>query len=309
MTIFKFAKSLTTSPLITVFFMIALCVLSANAQATRTWVSGGTGDDANPCSRTAPCKTFAGAISKTAAGGEINAMDPGGFGAVTITKSLTINGAGTLSSVLSAGTFGITINAAATDVVVLRNLSITGVSRSPSTGATFGIRILAAGKVNIENCDIREFGTAGIGVDSGTVGVSVKDTSIVDTVNGIRVLAAATGTTMTLDNVELLASTTGLNVDGNAIVNARNSNFSQNSTAGIATLGTSQVNLEGILIALNTTGISAGGSSAVRMSNVHVLNNGTGLAAAASGVIASFSNNKIAGNTTQGTPTAYLTSQ
>ena len=65
----------------------------AHAQATRTWVSG-VGDDANPCSRTAPCKTFAGAISKTAAGGEINVLDPGGFGAVTITKSITISSRG-----------------------------------------------------------------------------------------------------------------------------------------------------------------------------------------------------------------------
>jgi hypothetical protein len=67
--------------------MATLFSVPANAQATRTWVSG-VGDDANPCSRTAPCKTFAGAISKTAAGGEINVLDPGGFGAVTITKSI-----------------------------------------------------------------------------------------------------------------------------------------------------------------------------------------------------------------------------
>src|SRR5438552_11411042 len=81
----------------------------ANAQATRTWVSG-VGDDVNPCSRTAPCKTFACAISKTAAGGEIDALDPGGFGAVTITKSITIEGAGTLASVLSSGVPGLIIN-------------------------------------------------------------------------------------------------------------------------------------------------------------------------------------------------------
>src|SRR5438552_9725400 len=82
---------------------------SAMAQATRTWVSG-VGDDVNPCSRTAPCKTFAGAISKTAAGGEIDTLDPGGFGAVTITKSITIEGAGTLASVLSSGVPGLIIN-------------------------------------------------------------------------------------------------------------------------------------------------------------------------------------------------------
>src|SRR5688572_24992148 len=73
----------------------------AEAQASRTWVSG-VGDDANPCSRTAPCKTFAGAISKTAANGEINVLDPGGFGAVTITKSLTISAEGTLGGIVAA---------------------------------------------------------------------------------------------------------------------------------------------------------------------------------------------------------------
>src|SRR3954470_6826246 len=98
----------------------------ASAQAIRTWVSG-VGDDANPCSRTAPCKTFAGAISKTAAGGEIDALDPGGFGAVTITKSITIDGGGgQVASVLVAGTNGIIINAGASGVVTLRNLRING---------------------------------------------------------------------------------------------------------------------------------------------------------------------------------------
>src|ERR1700724_2488556 len=86
----------------------------ASAQATRTWVSG-VGDDANPCSRTAPCKTFAGAISKTAAAGEINVLDPGGYGAVTITKSITISSIGFEAGVLVAGGNGILVNALATD--------------------------------------------------------------------------------------------------------------------------------------------------------------------------------------------------
>src|SRR5947207_7356853 len=86
----------------------------AQAQATRTWVSG-VGDDANPCSRTAPCKTFAGAISKTATGGEIDVLDPGGFGAVTITKSITLDGGGFIAGVLVSGTNGIVVNAAAMD--------------------------------------------------------------------------------------------------------------------------------------------------------------------------------------------------
>src|SRR6266568_3695702 len=90
----------------------------AQAQATRTWVSG-VGDDANPCSRTAPCKTFAGAISKTAAGGEISVLDPGGFGAVTITKSITIDGDGTLAGILASLTNGIIVNAGVNDKVVI----------------------------------------------------------------------------------------------------------------------------------------------------------------------------------------------
>src|SRR5215471_3029045 len=98
---------------------------TAHAQATRTWVSG-VGDDVNPCSRTAPCKTFAGAISKTAAGGEINCIDPGGFGTVTITKSITINCHEVFGSILASGTNGINVNALSTDKVVLRNLQING---------------------------------------------------------------------------------------------------------------------------------------------------------------------------------------
>src|SRR6187397_1317898 len=98
----------------------------ASAQATRTWVSG-VGDDANPCSRTAPCKTFAGAISKTAEWGEISVLDPGGYGAVTITKSITINGTGTLAGVLNASTAGVIVNAGTADVVILRNLSFEAV--------------------------------------------------------------------------------------------------------------------------------------------------------------------------------------
>src|SRR5437016_7533347 len=87
--------------------------ISASAQATRTWVSG-VGNDADPCSRTAPCKTFAGAISKTVEGGEISVLDPGGYGSVTITKSITIDGgtgAGWASILASKGASGIIINA------------------------------------------------------------------------------------------------------------------------------------------------------------------------------------------------------
>src|SRR3954471_5585653 len=91
------------------FVVPLLAAAPASAQATRTWVSG-VGDDANPCSRTAPCKTFAGAISKTAAAGEINCLDPGGFGTITITKAMTLNCGHTLGSILASGVPGVTVN-------------------------------------------------------------------------------------------------------------------------------------------------------------------------------------------------------
>src|SRR5690348_12868822 len=130
--------------------MICLWSSAAQAQATRTWVSG-VGDDANPCSRTAPCKTFAGAISKTATGGEIDALDPGGFGAVTITKTITIDGGGgQVASVLaSGGTNGIVVAAGASDIVTLRNLRINGVEGTPSGGGLNGIRYVSGGGLHV----------------------------------------------------------------------------------------------------------------------------------------------------------------
>src|SRR3989449_9482272 len=122
---------------------------AAYGQASRTWVSG-VGDDANPCSRTAPCKTFAGAISKTAVGGEIDALDPGGFGAVTITKAITLDGGGgQVASVLVAGTNAIVVQAGANDVVILRNLRINGISSGLN-----GIRFTSGKHLNVENCYI-----------------------------------------------------------------------------------------------------------------------------------------------------------
>src|SRR5215469_13329840 len=129
------------------------------AQASRTWVSG-VRDDANPCSRTAPCKTFAGAISKTAAGGEIDALDPGGFGALTITKAITLDGGGgQVASVLVAGTNGIVVQAGANDVVIIRNLRINGISSGIN-----GIRFLSGLDLNVENCYIFGFTTQGVDI-------------------------------------------------------------------------------------------------------------------------------------------------
>jgi hypothetical protein len=156
----------------------------AQAQATRTWVSG-VGDDANPCSRTAPCKTFAGAISKTAPGGSINVLDPGGFGGVTITKSITIRGDGVEAGVLVAGTNAIIVAAGANDRVTLEGLDIEGVNSGVN-----GIRFLTGKELYVIKCRIRQFATFGFDMQNSTVGAHafIHDSFIYDnTAGGVNV--------------------------------------------------------------------------------------------------------------------------
>jgi hypothetical protein len=163
----------------------------ASAQASRTWVSG-VGDDANPCSRTAPCKTFAGAISKTANGGEIDCLDPGGFGAVTITKSLIIDCDSGAGGVLVSGTNGINIAAnASTDVVILRNLTINGLLQGPQ-GLT-GINISSAKTVDLEDVVINGFTQNCLSItSSASVFVTADDSKFIDcTLGGIAAGANA----------------------------------------------------------------------------------------------------------------------
>jgi hypothetical protein len=156
---------------------------TVQAQATRTWVSG-VGDDVNPCSRTAPCKTFAGAISKTATGGEINCLDPGGFGAVTITKSLTIDCSGTFGSTLASSMNGMVINIPASEAgntVRIRGVSINGAGGTTGirTGIN-GIRIISGSRVYIEDVVIDGFTKAGVSVENadGVARVSIFRSSI-----------------------------------------------------------------------------------------------------------------------------------
>src|SRR5262249_1627462 len=136
------------TPFRTVATALALVTISslARAQASRTWVSG-VGNDANPCSRTAPCKTFAGPIGSAAPGGEIDVLDPGAYGAVTITFAITIDGGPGEAGILASGVNGIVVSAGATDNVVLRHLTIDGFN----TGLN-GIRFLSGGSLTVEDC-------------------------------------------------------------------------------------------------------------------------------------------------------------
>jgi hypothetical protein len=183
----------------------------AQAQAARTWVSG-VGDDANPCSRTAPCKTFAGAISKTAAKGEINCLDPGGFGTVTITKSIAISCPGVVGGVLASGTNGITVNAGATDRVVLDGLDIEGVG----TGLN-GVNVVAGKEVYIIRTSIRNFTQNGVNMASSTPGghVFINDSFITFNTGGVNTQGAANTSSVTntaiLSNISFAVQANGAN--------------------------------------------------------------------------------------------------
>ncbi len=186
---------------------LGLLAIPVHAQATRTWVSG-VGDDANPCSRTAPCKTFPGAISKTAAGGEIDVLDPGGFGGLTITKSITLYNNGAIAGVLVSGTNGIIINAGATDRIVIDGLELEGLG----TGLN-GIRIINAGSVIVKDTVIRNFrGSPGFGIDiqSGSpVEVYLKNVTIMNNNGGVNV--SSTGAILnrvTIDGSHIIQNAT-----------------------------------------------------------------------------------------------------
>ncbi len=293
----------------------------AFAQATRTWVSG-VGDDVNPCSRTAPCKTFAGAISKTAAGGEINCLDPGGYGAVTITKSITINCLYTEGGVLAGGN-GIVVNDSATAtpgtaVVFLRGLDIFGVN-PPSNG----VRIISGAEVHIEDSTIRRFNAAnsfGVSFQPSTATqLFITRTTIANngsgaTGGGILVQPTGTGSARVVlrdvllqnnANNALRVDTTGNTGPGVSVFVERSQFMS--STNGISVnvpSSNAQLMIDSSLIGLNSgTGITVTGATAIaRVSNTTITGNATGVTAAGGATINTYGNNRNDGN---GAPGAF----
>jgi hypothetical protein len=287
-------------------FMFAFASM-AQAQASRTWVSG-VGDDANPCSRTAPCKTWAGAISKTAPCGEIDALDPGGFGAVTITKSITLDGTGTFAGILASLTTGIIINAQPTDVITIRALSINGFCNGIR-----GINILAAKTVNIEDCVIFRFAGDGItSTDANGLNLNIRETVIRDNGgDGINVLASTASVAnlarVTLDHVRFSGNTNGVHARSGAVVSAHNSVFSGNSGAGIFadnTVGASfaVIRVRESQITGNGIGVQAGSGAGAADSVVEIslnlinFNTGNGVLVSGGGTVQTFTNNDIQGN-------------
>jgi hypothetical protein len=267
----------------------------------------GVGDDANPCSRTAPCKTWAGAISKTAACGEIDALDPGGFGAVTITKSITLDGTGTFASILASLVNGIVINAAATDVITIRGLSIDGFCNGIN-----GINVLQAKTVNVEDCVIFRFSTGnGITVnETNDLNLNVRNSVIRDnTLDGINVFSSGGTVKASLQNVSLIGNGNGLHARQNSRVIANNSVFANNATNGVfadATAGFATIRVWNSNISTNggngvRAGNAGGGASGVELGQNQIDNNtGNGVLVGTGGVVETFGNNSIRANGTDG---------
>jgi hypothetical protein len=286
-------RKLTFESLVTVGLIVAVAG-PANAQATRTWVSG-VGDDANPCSRTAPCKTFAGAISKTAAGGEINALDPGGFGVVTITKSITIDGGAGTAGVLATGTNGIIISAGPTDAVVLRNLDINGTG-TPSTSDTRGIKFLSGKQLIVDNCRVYKFARRNISIESSTDGAQVLISNTIVALganNGIVITPPASTTNhVVLSNVQMVTNAVwGLWSTAGGSVEVNNSVISHNIGGGLHA-DFSSVHIEQTLLSDNGIALQTLNSAQVSISNSVIARNSS----AVSGTLYSFGNNQVRGN-------------
>jgi hypothetical protein len=303
-----------TSLLLAAVGVVCLPMLSsdpAQAQATRTWVSG-VGDDANPCSRTAPCKTFAGAISKTASGGEIDCLDPGGFGAETITKSITIDCDGVTGGILAAGTNGVNVNAAGI-TVNLRNLDINGAG----TGL-IGINFIAGASLTLTNVNVMNFnaGSAtGLLFAPNAANTVLEVNRSIFTGNGI---APSTGGAIVVQPAvggsaqALIAnSVVENNSDGvkatstNGIVTmtVRDSTLANNRGSGINAAATSIINLmvdrDTISNNFQNGVLSSGGNSTVRIFSSVITGNATGVSGTG---LKSYKNNAINGNGSDGTP-------
>jgi hypothetical protein len=290
--------------------LLAVCVLVASAsllqaQATRTWVSG-VGDDANPCSRTAPCKTFAGAISKTAEGGEIDALDPGGFGGVTINKALTIEGTHGegFGSILNASVTGVGINITTGThindaVVILRSLYIQGASQSPSgTAASRGVNYIRGARVFIDDCHFENQTTSGITANLASAGaLFVRDCDFENT--NVAITATTTVAPLFVDatNISVHGNTDGVLFNGGSSGTVTNSFFSRviGGNAISAAANGTIVNVTHCHFRSNTTGINAVAGSSVRVNENELFDNVSGFGGNASS-FQTGNNNKLLGN-------------
>ena len=274
----------------------------AQAQATRTWVSG-VGDDVNPCSRTAPCKTFAGAISKTAAGGEIDALDPGGFGTLNITKAITIDGSGTFASVLNSGTNGFNINAGVNDIITLRGLSIQGARQSVSPGNN-GVKFNSGKGLNILDCVILNEAVNGIDITTNATGsfVFIRNTVVKNCAgDGLGATTSAAGSVkVAIQNSSFVENGTGIHAKTKSIVSVDRTDISNNGATGVLSEGNAAIaNVSNSSIDNNGgAGVQAfSGAAIARINNCDIMENvGNGVFVGVGAEVDTFGNNRFADN-------------
>ena len=274
--------------------IVALPTTSAHAQATRTWVSG-VGDDANPCSRTAPCKTFPGAISKTAAGGEIDCLDPGGFGQVTITKSITIDCSAVAGGILGAGVSGVIVNAGANDKVVLRNLVIQGtIGTSPGLN---GIRFLAGRELHLDRLFVQGQSNFCVDVNKTALGIlHVRDSYFTECTTGINLTSTATLVAAIERSTFTGITGSGVSANGSGVVaSVTKSSFMNTSNCMIATTAGATANASDSMFAnCAGSGMNASASGAIITSTGNsFFNNTAAFAVTAGGVFLSGGDNKV----------------
>jgi hypothetical protein len=280
--------------------ILVLAASAASAQATRTWVSG-VGDDANPCSRTAPCKTFAGAISKTATGGIISVLDPGGFGSVTITKSITIDGTAQDASVLATGVTGINIaGGTGAFTVVLRNLDING---APGTGTSGGVVVSTnVVGVHIENCRISGF--PGRGIDfrptNGGTGPAAEPQAVLYVSNTEIVGVGAVGLYVSggkavVDHTRFAGNFIGVKAVNAGMVSIRDSSVGGSAGAGLVADTDGLVEIADSTVAMNAVALKTFATGTIASTNVSYIANVGGLAVNG-GIVASGGGNRLVGN-------------
>ncbi|TSC31309.1 Ig-like domain repeat protein [Corallococcus sp. Z5C101001] len=297
------------------FLALLLCAsLPAFAQATRTWVSG-VGDDANPCSRTAPCKTFAGAFAKTATGGEIDALDMGGFGALTITRAITIDGGPNAGGVAAAGTPGFTINAGPQDVVILRRLNIISVTPTPNS---VGIQFNTGRALHVERSQVHGFQSDGIRFSPAAEGQLFLDGVKAFANGGAGVRVGSTGSLATafVTHSTVSGNQRGLELGAGALATVHDLTASGNTEAGIwmrtesgehAELNVEQARLANNGVGLQAASVGSGSRALIRLSKAAVSSNVLATTRlVGTGTILSFGNNRMAGGSTLACPAGTL---
>ena len=300
---YKFAFQIFV--LVGLFFVFSAV---ANAQSARTWISA-TGDDANLCSRSFPCRTFAVTISKTSIGGEINCIDAGSFSLVTITKSITIDCEDTQGAISAAGANAVIINitdpADTAKTVRLRGLTINGLG-----SGLIGVKVLAANKVVLEEVVIDGFTSHGVSLQTsaGALNFVMKETTIRNNVgNGVNTfLTGAATAAVSVDNSLLAFNGIGFNQGAATASTIQSSGITNNTTGVQASGSTSILGVKDCAIALNGTGVLASTSATIRIGSNIITSNTTGLSGTN---IFTWGGNFVDGNGSNGTNNGGAASQ